>query len=34
MLQNEPISLMQAIGGAIILTGIWVARPRNKTKAG
>jgi drug/metabolite transporter (DMT)-like permease len=33
MLQNEPISLIQAVGGAIILTGIWVARPRNKTKA-
>lgn len=28
VLQNEPISLIQAIGGAVILAGIWVARPR------
>jgi drug/metabolite transporter (DMT)-like permease len=28
VLQNEPVSLIQAVGGAIILAGIWVARPR------
>jgi drug/metabolite transporter (DMT)-like permease len=28
MLQGEPVSLLQAIGGAIILCGIWIARPR------
>jgi drug/metabolite transporter (DMT)-like permease len=28
VLQNEPVSLIQTIGGAIILAGIWVARPR------
>jgi drug/metabolite transporter (DMT)-like permease len=29
VLQNEPVSVLQAIGGAIILGGIWIARPRN-----
>lgn len=28
LLQNEPVSLMQAIGGTVILCGIWIARPR------
>lgn len=32
VLQNEPISLLQAVGGAIILAGIWVARPRGEVK--
>jgi drug/metabolite transporter (DMT)-like permease len=27
VLQGEPVSLLQAIGGAIILCGIWIARP-------
>lgn len=34
LLQNEPISLLQAVGGAVILAGIWVARPRGEGKAG
>lgn len=34
LLQNEPITLLQAIGGAVILAGIWVARPRSEGKAG
>ncbi|MDO6962857.1 DMT family transporter [Rhizobium alvei] len=29
ILLDEPISLLQAIGGVIILSGIWIARPRN-----
>lgn len=29
VLQGEPVSILQAIGGAIILCGIWIARPRN-----
>jgi drug/metabolite transporter (DMT)-like permease len=29
VLQNEPVSPIQAIGGAIILGGIWIARPRS-----
>lgn len=33
VLQNEPISLVQAVGGAIILAGIWVARPRADGKS-
>jgi drug/metabolite transporter (DMT)-like permease len=33
VLQSEPVSLIQAIGGAIILTGIWVARPRAGEKS-
>ncbi len=32
VLQNEPVSPVQAIGGAIILGGIWVARPRTTAK--
>ena len=28
VLQDEPVSILQAIGGAIILGGIWIARPR------
>lgn len=28
VLQDEPVSVLQAIGGAVILAGIWVARPR------
>ncbi|MGV3548399.1 DMT family transporter [Rhizobium sp.] len=28
LLQGEPVSLLQGIGGAIILCGIWTARPR------
>ncbi|MDB5550452.1 MAG: EamA family transporter [Rhizobium sp.] len=28
VLQDEPVSVLQAIGGAIILGGIWIARPR------
>jgi drug/metabolite transporter (DMT)-like permease len=28
VLQGEPLSVLQAIGGAIILGGIWIARPR------
>lgn len=28
VLQAEPISALQAIGGAVILAGIWIARPR------
>lgn len=28
LLQGEPVSPLQAIGGAVILAGIWVARPR------
>jgi drug/metabolite transporter (DMT)-like permease len=28
LLQAEPISALQAIGGAVILAGIWIARPR------
>jgi drug/metabolite transporter (DMT)-like permease len=30
MLQGEPVSLVQAIGGAVILGGIWIARPRHE----
>ncbi|CAN7459764.1 DMT family transporter [Rhizobium sp. LjRoot254] len=30
VLQNEPVSVLQAIGGAIILGGIWIARPRTE----
>jgi drug/metabolite transporter (DMT)-like permease len=30
VLQGEPVSVLQAIGGAIILAGIWIARPRRK----
>ncbi|MBL0370877.1 DMT family transporter [Rhizobium sp. KVB221] len=30
VLQNEPVSVTQAIGGAVILAGIWIARPRAK----
>jgi len=30
VLQNEPVSPLQALGGAIILFGIWVARPRKQ----
>jgi drug/metabolite transporter (DMT)-like permease len=33
VLQHEPVSLVQAIGGAVILGGIWVARPRAEVKA-
>ncbi|MBB1248575.1 DMT family transporter [Rhizobium sp. G21] len=29
LLQGEPVSPLQAVGGAIILAGIWVARPRS-----
>ncbi len=29
VLQDEPVSVLQAVGGAVILYGIWVARPRN-----
>jgi drug/metabolite transporter (DMT)-like permease len=32
VLQGEPVSPIQTIGGAVILTGIWVARPRAKEK--
>lgn len=28
VLHDEPVSVLQAIGGAIILGGIWIARPR------
>jgi drug/metabolite transporter (DMT)-like permease len=28
LLQGEPVSPLQAVGGAVILAGIWVARPR------
>lgn len=28
VLQAEPVSVLQAVGGAVILCGIWVARPR------
>jgi drug/metabolite transporter (DMT)-like permease len=28
VLQDEPVSVLQAIGGAVILGGIWIARPR------
>ena len=28
VLQNEPVSVLQAVGGAVILGGIWIARPR------
>ena len=28
VLQGEPVSALQAVGGAIILGGIWIARPR------
>ena len=28
ILQNEPVSLIQAFGGAVVLAGIWIARPR------
>jgi len=28
LLQGEPVSVLQAVGGAIILGGIWIARPR------
>lgn len=28
VLQGEPVSMLQAIGGAVILCGIWIARPR------
>jgi len=34
VLQNEPISPIQAIGGAVILAGIWVARPRGAAQSG
>lgn len=34
MLQHEPISPIQAIGGAIVLAGIWVARPRGAAQSG
>jgi drug/metabolite transporter (DMT)-like permease len=34
LLQNEPVSTIQAIGGAIILAGIWVARPRGAGQSG
>ena len=30
VLQGEPVSVLQAIGGAIILGGIWIARPRTE----
>lgn len=30
LLQGEPVSALQAVGGAIILGGIWIARPRNE----
>jgi drug/metabolite transporter (DMT)-like permease len=30
MLQGEPVSALQAVGGAIILGGIWIARPRSE----
>ena len=30
VLQGEPVSLLQAIGGAVILCGIWIARPRSE----
>jgi len=30
VLQGEPVSLLQAFGGAIILAGIWIARPRSE----
>lgn len=30
LLQGEPVSVLQAIGGAIILCGIWIARPRTE----
>jgi drug/metabolite transporter (DMT)-like permease len=30
LLQGEPVSALQAIGGAIILGGIWIARPRSE----
>ncbi|MBX9459387.1 MAG: DMT family transporter [Rhizobium sp.] len=28
VLQGEPVSVLQALGGAVILAGIWIARPR------
>jgi len=28
VLQDEPVSVLQAIGGTVILGGIWIARPR------
>ncbi|MFT3886546.1 MAG: DMT family transporter [Arachnia sp.] len=30
VLQGEPVSVLQAIGGAVILCGIWIARPRKQ----
>ena len=30
LLLDEPVSLLQALGGAVILYGIWVARPRTR----
>lgn len=30
VLQGEPVSPLQAVGGAIILGGIWIARPRTE----
>jgi drug/metabolite transporter (DMT)-like permease len=30
ILQGEPVSALQAIGGAVILGGIWIARPRSE----
>jgi drug/metabolite transporter (DMT)-like permease len=30
VLQGEPVSALQAIGGAVILGGIWIARPRSE----
>ena len=29
LLLNEPLGLLQALGGVLILFGIWVARPRS-----
>jgi drug/metabolite transporter (DMT)-like permease len=29
LLLNEPVGLLQALGGVLILFGIWVARPRS-----
>lgn len=34
VLQDEPVSVLQAVGGAIILAGIWVARPRAERRDG
>jgi drug/metabolite transporter (DMT)-like permease len=34
LLLDEPLSLIQALGGALILAGIWIARPKAEAPVG